>query len=94
MGGVCSKRAGLSVEEAARQTPVRLRAVVTFYVPPLLFVQDDTAGIYVRSVVHENVATGQEVELTGLVPGTAYEYVVGSPARVLREVPADELLDA
>jgi hypothetical protein len=41
---------GLTVEQAQQRTPVRLRGVVTFFDELLYsrFVQDDTAGIYLR----------------------------------------------
>src|ERR1039457_2170126 len=61
----------LSPEEAKRSYPVHLRAIVTFVDtgPGELFVQDETAGIFV--FVHESVsdaplATGQFVDLTGI----------------------------
>ncbi|MGA2616076.1 MAG: sensor histidine kinase [Thermoguttaceae bacterium] len=37
----------LTAEEARRGYPVRIRGVITFKVPSLLYVQDETGGIYV-----------------------------------------------
>lgn len=62
----------LSIEEAARGLPVKLRAVVT-YNDPLsgeFFVQDATGGIYVSLDKPFNVTRGQQVEITGITsPG-------------------------
>jgi diguanylate cyclase (GGDEF)-like protein len=61
----------LSPDEARRAYPVHLRAVVTFVDagPGEMFVQDETAGIFVfehESVSDVPLATGQLVDLTGI----------------------------
>lgn len=61
----------LSPEEARRPYPVHLRAVVTFVDagPGEMFVQDETAGIFVfvrESVSDAPLRTGQLVDLTGI----------------------------
>src|SRR5262252_4811387 len=58
----------LTGEEAKREYPFRLRAVVTYFDPRLrtLFVQDETAGIWVvRSFQETNFYAGDLLELTG-----------------------------
>jgi signal transduction histidine kinase len=69
----------LSVAEAAREHPVRLRAVVTFYNPPLLFVQDESAGIFVRSVTPQDVRWGQLVDLTGVTGPGQFAPIIDRP---------------
>lgn len=52
--------------------PIRLRAVVTYYDPqwPILFVQDDTVGLYVPAASNLSLATSNQIELVGTVlPG-------------------------
>ena len=61
---------GMSVAEAKRGYPVKLRGVITYYNPynTNLVVQDDSAGIYVR-VGNSQVPTleaGQLIDLDGL----------------------------
>ena len=61
----------LSPEEAKRAYPVHLRAVVTFVDagPGEMFVQDETAGIFVfehESLSDTPLRTGQLVDLTGI----------------------------
>src|SRR5579862_9122221 len=62
----------LSAVDAAKGQPVHLRGVVTYYDPlaPDLFVQDETAGIYVACDAPARIARGQQVEITGVTgPG-------------------------
>jgi hypothetical protein len=61
----------LTVAEANRNIPVRLRAVVTYYDPlgPDLFVQDQTGGIWVdveTTKLNVPVSAGDLVEVTGV----------------------------
>ena len=92
----------LSIEEAARGLPVKLRAVVT-YNDPLsgeFFVQDATGGIYVSLDQPVTVTRGQQVEITGITsPGDFAPEVSKSDVRVLgrgvlpppRKVSIDEM---
>ncbi len=62
----------LSAVDAAKGLPVHLRGVVTYYDPlaPDLFVQDETAGIYVACDAPARITRGQQVEITGVTgPG-------------------------
>jgi two-component system, cell cycle sensor histidine kinase and response regulator CckA len=55
--------------EAAKELPVRVKAVVTFYSPALnwLFVADDSVGIFVNpGGIKYEIQNGQEVEIEGL----------------------------
>ncbi len=71
----------LPAAEAAKGLPVHLRGVVTYYDPgvPDLFVQDDTAGIYVACDSPVPVERGQEVELTGITGPGDFAPVVRHP---------------
>jgi signal transduction histidine kinase/ActR/RegA family two-component response regulator len=92
----------LSLEEAARGLPVKLRAVVT-YNDPLsgeFFVQDATGGIYVSLDQPVTVKRGQQVEITGITsPGDFAPEVTKTDVRVLgrgvlpppRKVSIDEM---
>src|SRR5512147_991994 len=57
----------LDAVQAERRYPVRLRAVVTYTDPSgdILFVQDESGGVYVdiTAPYHCEVAFGQEVEV-------------------------------
>jgi signal transduction histidine kinase len=58
----------LSGEEAKKQYPVRMKGVVTYFDPHgmTLFVQDDTAGIWLNRTFQEtNFYAGDQVEFTG-----------------------------
>jgi len=64
----------LTPEEARRAYPVKLHGVVTYYDPDPsegnLFIQDETAGIFVQFPKPLTLERGQEVELTGVTdPG-------------------------
>jgi len=62
----------LSPGQAARELPVHVRAVVTFYdqANGLLFIQDNSAGIFVLTNGPVPVERGAEIELTGVTePG-------------------------
>ena len=61
----------LSPGKAGQEFPVHLRAVVTYYDPAgLLFVQDDSAGIFVETNGPVAVERGMEIDLTGVTePG-------------------------
>src|SRR5262245_29799914 len=77
----------LSSAEASRGVPVRLVAVVTFYDSwtDVLFVQDRTAGLFVRDPRGTNVGlcAGQLVELGGVTRSGAFgPIVVDSTIRV------------
>ncbi len=76
----------LSPAEAAKELPVHLTGVVTYYDPvgPDLFVQDDTAGIYIACDTNLQVERGQQVELTGVTgPGDFAPVVVHPQIRVI-----------
>src|SRR5579863_1384269 len=75
-----------SPAEAAKELPVHLTGVVTYYDPvgPDLFVQDDTAGIYIACDTNLQVERGQQVELTGVTgPGDFAPVVVHPQIRVI-----------
>ena len=79
----------LTREQAARQNPVRLHGVVTFFDQKnyFRFMQDDTAGIYFYlddSTNHPPLAAGQLVELDGEVsPGEYAPIVIPSQIQIL-----------
>jgi signal transduction histidine kinase/FixJ family two-component response regulator len=76
----------LSVAEAAKSLPVRLKGVVTYYdtAVPDLFIQDATAGIYVACDTPLPVQRGQQVEVTGVTGPGDFAPVVRHPkVRVL-----------
>ncbi len=79
----------LTREQAARQNPVRLRGVVTFFDQKnyFRFMQDDTAGIYFYlddTTNHPPLAAGQLVELEGEVsPGEYAPIVIPSRIQIL-----------
>jgi PAS domain S-box-containing protein len=81
----------LTREQAARQNPVRLRGVVTFFDQKnyFRFMQDDTAGIYFflgDSPDNPPLAAGQLVELEGEVsPGEYAPIVIPSRIQILGE---------
>jgi hypothetical protein len=62
----------LKPSQAARELPVHLHAVVTFYdqAAGLLFVQDNSAGIFVETKGAVPAERGMEIDLTGVTePG-------------------------
>ena len=74
----------LSVAEANRNYPVRLKAVVTYYDPqgPDLFIQDQTAGIWVNvegTKLNVPVSAGDLVEVTGVTEQPDFAPEVGKP---------------
>ncbi len=84
--GRASEIRALTAKEAARGYPVRLRGVVTYYdrAAPDLFVQDETAGIYVACDQPPAVERGQLVEVTGITgPGDFAPVVLHPQVRVL-----------
>ena len=80
---------GLTVEEAQEGKPVRLRGVVTFFDELLYsrFIQDDTAGIYLRESTNTPlVLPGQVVEVEGRTgPGEYAPVIVPEQVRVVGE---------
>jgi PAS domain S-box-containing protein len=68
----------LSKAEAERQHPVTLRAVVTYYHASwyMMFVQDETAGIYVAIDEQFDVKVGQQVQIDGVSGPGAFAPVV------------------
>ncbi|MSU57360.1 MAG: hypothetical protein EXS35_04120 [Pedosphaera sp.] len=82
---------GLTVEQAQQRTPVRLRGIVTFFDESLFsrFVQDETAGIYLRDSTNMPPLTpGQLVEVEGTAsPGEYAPIVVPKRVRVVGEAP-------
>jgi PAS domain S-box-containing protein len=86
----------MTSEEAARNYPVHLRGVVTYYDPyidphyPTLWVSDSTGGIYVvlSSVPAVPFKAGDLVEITGTSAAGGYAPVVkDSEARVIGKSP-------
>lgn len=79
----------LTREQAARQNPVRLQGVVTFFDQKnfFRFMQDDTAGIYFyldATTHYPPLAAGQLVELEGEVsPGEYAPMVIPSRIQIL-----------
>lgn len=70
---------GLTVVQAQEHTPVRLRGVVTFFDETLYsrFIQDETAGIYLReSVDTPPLRPGQLVEVIGQASPGEYAPIV------------------
>ena len=82
----------LTSEEAQNHFPVRLHGVVTYYgaQPNDLFVQDDTAGIYVlvSTNASKGLAAGQEIEITGITEVGDYAPIVkASVVRIMGKQP-------
>lgn len=74
----------LSVDEAQQRRPVRLRGVVTFFDESLYsrFIQDDTAGIYLRESTNTPaLRPGQLVEVEGVSSPGEYAPII-VPVRV------------
>ena len=86
----------LSVAEAGRHYPVKLHGVVTFYDETLYsrFVQDETAGIYLRELTNlPPLLPGQAVEVEGVTgPGEYAPVVVPTSVKVVGQgkMPADQ----
>ncbi|MGN6552618.1 MAG: hypothetical protein ACTHLW_02650, partial [Verrucomicrobiota bacterium] len=80
---------GMTVEQANRHEPVRLRGVVTFFDETLFsrFIQDETAGIYLgESTNTPPLLPGQLVEVEGFAsPGEYAPIVVPEHVRILDE---------
>jgi signal transduction histidine kinase len=82
----------LTSEEAQNHLPVRLHGVVTYYgaLPNDLFVQDDTAGIYVlvNTNASNGLAAGQEIEIAGITEVGDYAPIVkASVVRIIGKQP-------
>ena len=79
----------LSPTEAELHHPVKLRATVTFYDETLFsrFVQDATAGIYVRELATmPALRPGQEVEVEGVAgPGEYAPVIIPTSVKVISE---------
>ena len=74
----------MSVAEANRNCPVRLRAVVTYYDPqgPDLFIQDETEGIWVdteTTKLNVPVSAGDLVEVIGVTEQPDFAPEIGKP---------------
>jgi len=83
---------GLSASEAARQYPVRLIGVLTYYNPAryLRFVQDDSCGIYFDPAPSGEplLRAGQKVEIEGMSdPGEFAPIIRAAHIRTLGEGP-------
>lgn len=82
---------GLTVEQAQRHDPVKLRGVVTFFDETLFsrFIHDETAGIYLRESTNTPwLLPGQWVEVEGTTsPGEYAPIVVPEHVRILGEAP-------
>jgi signal transduction histidine kinase len=82
---------GLTIEQAQQHMPVKLRGVVTFFDENLYsrFIQDETAGIYLREFTNTSgIKAGQLVEVEGVASPGEYAPIV-EPRRitVLGEAP-------
>jgi len=81
----------LNTEQAPKQMPVHLRAVVTFFNESLYsrFVQDDTAGIYLQaSTDTPQLFPGQVVEIEGVSnPGEYAPVILPIRVRVIGSAP-------
>ena len=79
----------LTPQQAGERLPVRLRGVVTFYDEGLYsrFIQDDTAGIYLREMSNMPALTpGQVVEVDGVTsPGEYAPIIVPISVKVVGE---------
>lgn len=76
---------GLSYEQAQQRTPVRLRGVVTFFDESLYsrFIQDETAGIYLRESTNTPALhPGELVEIEGQTSPGEYAPIV-EPRRIV-----------
>ena len=76
----------LTAADAAKNRPVRVQAIVTYYDPgaPDLFIQDQTAGIYVFCKGPLPIQRGLKVELTGVSdPGDFASVIVEPKVRSL-----------
>lgn len=71
----------LSPQEAARNYPVHIRAVVTHYDRDFrnLFVQDATAGIYVDTDRPLSIERGQEIDVDGVTGPGDFAPVIRKP---------------
>lgn len=70
---------GLSIEQAQQHPPVKLRGVVTFFDQNLYsrFIQDETAGIYLREAANlPDLKAGQLVEVEGVASPGEYAPIV------------------
>src|SRR5262245_36901163 len=62
------------------KTPVRVRGMVTYYEPGLLFVQDGTAGVFVYHTGERlGLRAGQYLEVTGMAAPGLYTPIIASP---------------
>jgi signal transduction histidine kinase len=77
----------ISPEQAAQGYPVRLRGVVTFcnaWADVGMFLQDDTAGVYIKLGEGTNLSAGDKVEIEGsTAPGDYVPMVLVENMRVL-----------
>jgi signal transduction histidine kinase len=84
----------LTVEQAERHMPVRIQGSVTFFDESLFsrFIQDDTAGIYLRESTNiPPLSPGQWVEVVGVTsPGEYAPVVIPEKVIVMGEAPLPE----
>ncbi|MGC3959094.1 MAG: hypothetical protein QM813_14465 [Verrucomicrobiota bacterium] len=76
---------GLTIQQAQQHPPVKLRGVVTFFDENLYsrFIQDETAGIYLREASNTPALNpGQWVEVEGVASPGEYAPVI-EPRRVV-----------
>jgi signal transduction histidine kinase len=70
----------LSPGQTNGKTPVRIRGMVTYYEPGVLFVQDKTGGIFVYHTGERlRLRAGQYVEVTGEAAPGLYSPIIASP---------------
>ncbi len=76
---------GLTIEQAQQHMPVKLRGVVTFFDENLYsrFIQDETAGIYLREFTNTlALQAGQWVEIEGVASPGEYAPII-EPRRIV-----------
>ena len=71
----------LSGAELTRDIPVRIEGVVTYYDPDsyLFFVQDSTAGIYVRGGFDQNFRVGDLLRVEGIAKKGRLSNIIDEP---------------
>jgi len=87
----------LSTDEANRDYPVELEAVITFINPAqaTLFIQDETAGIFVATERRNDLRRGMAVRLTGKTDGGGFTPIVRPESlTAIKEVPLPPPLPA
>ena len=79
----------LSVSEAGKHPPVKLLATVTYYDPGdrILFVQDETAGIFVETERDLPIGAGSRVEVQGVAMPDFTAFIAQAAIREIGKAP-------